>query len=72
MPALEARLAKISVPTTVVIGTADRIVPVSSARRLAAQIAGARLVQLERANHLLPQQRAERLAEIIVEAGSGS
>ena len=49
------------------IGTADRIVPPASARRLAEQIPGARLVELERANHLLPQQRAERLAEIIEE-----
>jgi len=67
LPGLEARLHTISAPTTVVIGTADRIVPPASARRLAEQIPGARLVELERANHLLPQQRAERLAEIIEE-----
>jgi pimeloyl-ACP methyl ester carboxylesterase len=67
VPLLETRLEGISAPTTIVIGTADRIVPVSSARRLADQLADARLIELERANHLLPQQRASRLAEIIVE-----
>ena len=72
LPLLEERLDRITAPTTVVIGTADRIVPLSSAQRLTVQIAGARLVKLDRANHLLPQQRAERLAEIIAEAGSGS
>lgn len=70
VPALEARLNEITVPTTVVIGTADRIVPVSSARRLTEQLADARLVELERANHLLPQQRAAELAEIIMKAYS--
>ncbi len=65
LPLLEERLDRITAPTTVVIGTADRIVPLSSAQRLTVQIAGARLVKLDRANHLLPQQRAEQLAEII-------
>ena len=66
--ALEARLEQIRAPATIVIGTADRIVPVSSARRLAEQLPDAQLVELERANHLLPQQRAEQLAGIILEA----
>jgi pimeloyl-ACP methyl ester carboxylesterase len=72
VPALEARLGQIVAPTTIVIGNGDRIVPPSSARLLAKQVRGARLVELARANHLLPQQRAERLADLIVEAGSGS
>jgi pimeloyl-ACP methyl ester carboxylesterase len=72
VPMLEARLPEIAAPTTIAIGEADRIVPLSSARLLAKQVPGARLVALDRANHLLPQQRAERLAALIVEAGSGS
>jgi pimeloyl-ACP methyl ester carboxylesterase len=68
LPALERRLAAISAPTTVVSGTADRIVTPSSARRLAAQIRGGELVQLPGAEHLLPQQRPAELAEIIVGA----
>jgi pimeloyl-ACP methyl ester carboxylesterase len=68
LPDLEARLNRIRAPTTIAIGTADRIVPVSSARHLANQVPGARLLELRRANHLLPQQRAPELAEIILEA----
>ena len=68
LPLLEARLDRIAAPTKVVIGTADRIVPVSSARRLVEQLPNAELIELRRANHLLPQQRAERLAEIILDA----
>ena len=70
LPALERRLPAISSPTTVVTGTADRIVTPSSARRLAAQIRGGELVQLPGATHLLPQQHPAELAEIIVRAWS--
>jgi pimeloyl-ACP methyl ester carboxylesterase len=70
LPALEARLGEIGAPTTIVIGMADRIVPVSSARQLSQQLPHAKLVEVERASHLLPQQRPERLAEIILEAYS--
>jgi pimeloyl-ACP methyl ester carboxylesterase len=41
---------------------------VSSARRLVEQLPDAELIELRGANHLLPQQRAERLAEIILDA----
>ena len=68
LPMLEARLDRITAPAKVVIGTADRIVPVSSARRLVEQLPNAELIELGRANHLLPQQRAERLAEIVLDA----
>jgi pimeloyl-ACP methyl ester carboxylesterase len=68
LPLLEPRLGQIQVPVTIVIGTADRVVPPASARKLADQIPGARLIQLERANHLLPQGRARELAEVIVTA----
>jgi pimeloyl-ACP methyl ester carboxylesterase len=72
LPALEARLGRITAPAKVVIGTADRIVPVSSARRLVEQLPNAELIELRRANHLLPQQRSERLAEIVLDAFEGS
>jgi len=68
LPTLERRLDRISAPTTIVAGAADRIVPVASAQRLAEQIHGAELVLLERAGHLLPLQHAHRLAEIIAGA----
>jgi pimeloyl-ACP methyl ester carboxylesterase len=66
LPALERRLAQLSVPTAIVAGTSDRVVPIEAARRLAGQISGAELVEIERAGHLLHVQQAARLAEIIV------
>jgi pimeloyl-ACP methyl ester carboxylesterase len=71
LPELEARLARISAATTIVTGTADRIVSPASARRLATQIPGAQLVQLRRASHLLLQERPAELAELILEAAFG-
>jgi pimeloyl-ACP methyl ester carboxylesterase len=68
LPALEQRLPSISSPTTIVSGTADRIVTPSSARRLTAQIHGAELVQVPQATHLLPQQCPAELAEVILRA----
>jgi pimeloyl-ACP methyl ester carboxylesterase len=69
LPSLEADLGRISAPTTIISGTADRIVPVAAARKLAAQIPGAELVVIERAGHLLPQRHGDRLVEAIAAAG---
>ena len=66
LPALEGKLAQITAPTKVVVGSADRIVPPAAARRLTEQIPGAELVLVDRADHLLPLRNAERLAELIV------
>lgn len=68
LPELEARLADISAPTTIVVGSADRVVSPSSARRLASVIPGAKLIVIDHATHLLPQRNSQQLAEIIVEA----
>ena len=65
LPALEGRLPEISVPTTIVAGTGDRVVPIAAARRLATQIRGAELVEIEHAGHLLHVQQASRLADVI-------
>jgi pimeloyl-ACP methyl ester carboxylesterase len=65
LPELESELHRITAPTTVVIGTADRIVPPSSARLLATQIPGASLVEVEGGNHLLPLQHPDRVADVI-------
>jgi pimeloyl-ACP methyl ester carboxylesterase len=72
LPWLEQRVGRISAPTRIVTGTADRIVPPVSARLLAARIAGAEVVEIAGASHLLPQQHADRLAEILVEAARSS
>ena len=70
LPALESRLSQIAVPTTIVIGSADRVVPPASAKLLARQIRGAGLVPLRRAGHLLSRQHAERIAEITLSAAT--
>src|SRR5947209_2601762 len=61
LPALEARLRSITAPTTIVNGSADRVVPLASARELARTIPAAELVVLPGAGHLLLQRHAERL-----------
>ena len=68
LPALERRLPDVVAPTTVVAGTADRVVPIASAREVAHRITGATLIELAGAHHLLHQQRPAELAEIIVAA----
>jgi pimeloyl-ACP methyl ester carboxylesterase len=65
LPLLERRLESISAPTTIVAGSDDHVVPIEAERKLATQIPGAELVTLEHSGHLLLQQQAERLAELI-------
>jgi pimeloyl-ACP methyl ester carboxylesterase len=65
LPVLEAQLGRITAPTVIVAGEADRIVPAGAARALAEQIPGAELQLLPRAGHLLLHRHADRLAEII-------
>ncbi len=54
-PGLEARLSEIKVPTLVISGDDDQIVPVENSIRLAEDIPGAALVILENCGHL-PQE----------------
>ena len=68
LPELNARLDEISAPVTIVVGTADRIVPIAAARALSRQIPGARLVELEHRGHLLPQRNTGELAALIRDA----
>ncbi len=65
LPSLEARLPSLQVPTTVMIGARDLIVPVHSARELARTIPGAELIVLPRAGHLLPLRHAGAVADAI-------
>ena len=71
LPVLERRLGEIAAPTTIVAGTADRVVPIAAARRLATQIPGADLVELEDAGHLLHIKHAGELANVIAGEGAG-
>jgi pimeloyl-ACP methyl ester carboxylesterase len=69
LPGLEGQLGELPMPTTIVAGTSDRVVPIAAARRLARQIPGAELIEVEHGGHLLHVQQASRLAEVI--AGPG-
>jgi pimeloyl-ACP methyl ester carboxylesterase len=51
-PKLRGRLGRIKVPTLVVWGEQDRLIPIAHARAWAAGIAGARLVTLPNCGHL--------------------
>lgn len=61
------RLSGISVPTLVITGTADRIVPPVNARRIAERIPGSRLVFLEGAPHRLFAENAEAFNREVLE-----
>jgi pimeloyl-ACP methyl ester carboxylesterase len=53
------RLPALRVPTLVLHGTEDRLIPVENGRRLARRIPGAELVLLEGAGHLYHSEQAE-------------
>jgi pimeloyl-ACP methyl ester carboxylesterase len=64
-PQLEAALSGLSVPTAIVAGARDRVVPVSASRGLAELIPGAELIVLARAGHLVPVEMPGELVAII-------
>ncbi len=63
-PELERALCRIAVPTAVVTGSSDRVVPLAAARSLATRIPGAELVVVA-GGHLLPFDEPEQLAEVV-------
>ena len=56
---LTSRLGAIRAPTLVVHGECDRVVPVATARELAAAIPGARLVVIPHAGHVSNQEQPD-------------
>jgi pimeloyl-ACP methyl ester carboxylesterase len=63
-PELERALCRIAVPTAVVTGSSDHVVPLGAARSLAMRIPGAELVVMD-GGHLLPFDEPEKLAEVV-------
>lgn len=61
------RLAAIGVPTLVLHGSDDLMVPVENARRLAAAIPGAELAVLEGAGHVYHSEQPERADQIVMD-----
>jgi pimeloyl-ACP methyl ester carboxylesterase len=63
----EQRLPGVRVPTLVVSGDADRLVPVENSRRIAELIPGARLVVFPGAGHAFPFEREEETLALVRE-----
>ena len=63
----QSRLRGLEVPTTVVHGTLDEMLPVENGRLIASLIPGARLEVLEGIGHLYFWEQPERSAEIVRE-----
>jgi pimeloyl-ACP methyl ester carboxylesterase len=64
-------IATIAVPTTVVIGSRDRLTPPARAQRLIDTIPGARLVTLPDRGHMLPLEDPDAVTDEIVRAVKG-
>jgi pimeloyl-ACP methyl ester carboxylesterase len=62
---LGAAIRRLAVPTVVVHGSADHVVPVALARQLAGAIPGADLKVVAGANHLLPHRYPVAVAEAV-------
>ena len=62
----EQRLAAVDVPTLVITGDADRLVPPQNSRVLAKLIKDAQLVELAGAGHCFPFERLEETASALV------
>jgi pimeloyl-ACP methyl ester carboxylesterase len=63
-PELERSLLRIGVPTAVVSGEADHVVPVTAARSLVARVPGAELVIMP-GGHFLPFDHPEQVAVVV-------
>jgi len=61
-----SRLSQLKVPTLVVHGESDRLVPPENGRRLARLIAGARLVMIPNASHIFPTDQPDTANEAIL------
>ena len=61
-------LGRIRAVTRILAGTADRTVPIETARRLAAAIASAELTEIPGGRHLLAWERPDDIAAAIVGA----
>lgn len=59
-------LAQIDIPTVVIHGTGDRLVPVENGKRMAEVVPGAELVLIEGMGHDLPRGAWEQIVDAIV------
>jgi pimeloyl-ACP methyl ester carboxylesterase len=61
-----SRLAGLTVPTLVIHGESDRLVPPENGRRLARLISGARLVMIPHASHIFPTDQPDAAHDAIL------
>jgi pimeloyl-ACP methyl ester carboxylesterase len=66
-PDLGDRLAEVTHPALVVVGSRDGLLPPEESRRLAEGLPAGRLVSLEGAGHALPLERPHELAALVRE-----
>jgi pimeloyl-ACP methyl ester carboxylesterase len=71
-PKLPGRLRRITAPTLVVAGAADRFTPRAHPEAYAAGIAGARLAIIEGAGHMVPMERPAEFTAVVREFLAGS
>ena len=69
---VESRVEGIAIPTLVLSGDADEIVPVQNSRNLAAKIPGAELRVIEGGGHMFFSERAEEFNQLVTEFLSGT
>ncbi|OLC64235.1 hypothetical protein AUH73_00505 [archaeon 13_1_40CM_4_53_4] len=70
---LDGRLANVKVPTLVVWGKQDKLLPISSGERYAAGITGAKLVSFDKCGHVpAVEKTAEFLAAVTAFLGGGA
>jgi pimeloyl-ACP methyl ester carboxylesterase len=67
IPLLEPQLKRVRAPTTVIVGTADTLVPPAAGHALARQIPGARLHEVPGAGHVLNVQHPDVVAGAILD-----
>jgi pimeloyl-ACP methyl ester carboxylesterase len=62
---LDDRLAQIHLPTLVVWGKQDTLLPITSGERYAAGIAGAKLVSLDQCGHVPPVEKTAEFVPVV-------
>ncbi len=65
--AFENKLSQISVPTLILFGAHDKVVPPANANLLAAQIPNSQIVILPDAGHFFPIETPEEAAQVIID-----
>lgn len=68
---LDDRLASIKVPTLVVWGKQDKLLPIAAGERYAAGIAGAKLVSFDKCGHVPPVEKTEEFVAALASFLSG-